>query len=362
MRVLVATVVHRPDDARIRHRQVQSLLAAGVEVVLAAPYDDWGVARPLGVAGLTSVNLPRAHGRHRLRAALAARRLLAAPDADLVLVHDPELVPWAARARRRTAVVWDVHEDTAAALSLKAWLPEALRPLVARGVRLLERWAERRVHLLLAEDGYRNRFAEPHPVVPNSTPVPAQVPAADRPVAVYVGHVTRARGAQELVGVARALQADGSPVRVEVVGHADAPSAALLTQAQAEGALTWRGFLANADALAVVEGAVAGLSLLHDEPNYRHSRPTKVLEYMARGVPVVTTPTAPSRALVTDHDCGVLVPFGDARAAADAVQALQDDPATRYAMAAAGRIAALRDHDWNTDGARFVAQLQAWVR
>lgn len=361
MRVLVVSVVHRPDDARIRHREVAALLAAGVDVVLAAPYSDWGVERPTA-PGLTTVDLPRAHGRHRLAAARAARHLLRAPDADVVLVHDPELVPWAARARRRTSVVWDVHEDTAAALTLKAWLPAPLRRPVAGAVRSLERWAERRVHLLLAEDGYRTRFAQEHPVVPNSTPVPAEVPPPDRPVAVYVGHLTRARGAEELVAVGRRLRAIGSPVRVEAVGHADGPTAALLRRAQAAGDLVWHGFLPNAEALAVVEGATAGLSLLHDEPNYRHSRPTKVLEYMARGVPVVTTPTPPAQALVEQHRCGVVVGFRDADATAAAVADLHHDPVRRHALGAAGHAAALRDHDWNADGARFVAQLQAWAR
>ena len=361
MRVLVVTVVHRPDDARIRHREVAALLAAGDEVVLAAPYRGWGVEPPTDVPGLSALDLPRAHGRHRLAAARAARRLLRRTAADLVVVHDPELVPWAAGVRRRVPVVWDVHEDTAAALSLKAWLPVPLRRPVAGLVRALERWAERRVHLLLAEDGYRARFALEHPVVPNSTPVPAAVPPPDRSVAVYVGHLSRARGAQELVATGRLLRERGCPVQVEVVGHADGPATELLRRAHEAGDVVWHGFLPNAEALRVVEGATAGLSLLHDEPNYRHSRPTKVLEYMARGVPVVTTPTPPARALVEAHGCGVVVPYGDPGAVADAVVALHEDAPRRHALGTAGHEAAKRDHDWNADGARFVEQLRAWA-
>jgi glycosyltransferase involved in cell wall biosynthesis len=360
VRVLVLSVVHRPDDARIRHREIPALLAAGDEVVLAAPFTGWGVEPPTDVPGLTAVDVPRARGRSRAAAARGARRLLRSTDADLVVVHDPELVPWAAGVRRRVPVVWDVHEDTAAALSMKAWLPTPVRRPAAAAVRALERWAEKRVHLLLAEDGYRARFAGEHPVVPNSTPVPVTVPLPDKPVAVYVGHVTTARGSEELVEVARLLH--GGPVSVEVVGHADAHSAALLEQAQRRGWLTWHGFLPNADALAVVEGATAGLSLLHDEPNYRHSRPTKVLEYMARGVPVITTPTPPAQALVDRHGCGVVVPFGDAAAAAVAVAALHDDAERRHALGAAGHAAALAEHDWNSDGPRFVEALHGWAR
>ena len=149
---------------------------------------------------------------------------------------------------------------------------------------------------------------------------------------------------------------------MHVVGHADAAARPLLEQAEHDGALVWHGFLPNAEALAVVEGACAGLSLLHDEPNYRHSRPTKVLEYMARGVPVVSTPTPPAKELLDRHGCGLLVPFGDGAATADAVERLWSDPELRHGMGTAGHDAALAEHDWNADGRRFAEVLEGWAR
>jgi glycosyltransferase involved in cell wall biosynthesis len=364
VKVLVVTVVHRPDDARIRQRQIEALLAAGVEVTYAAPFTDWGVAPDVERDGLRCLDLPRAVGRRRLAAARAARALLRAeaPRHDVVLVHDPELVPALATLRGAASMpvrVWDVHEDTAAALSMKSWLPSPLRRPVAGGVHTLEGFAEKRIRLLLAEDGYRDRFHGEHPVVPNSTPVPADVPPPDRPVAVYVGHVTAARGGAELVALAARLRAGGSGVRVEVVGHADAETAAALTAAA--GDLTWHGFVPNQRALEIVQGSMVGLSLLHDEPNYRHSRPTKVLEYMARGVPVVTTPTPPARALVEEHACGIVVPFGDIGATYDAVRRLEGDAGLRAQLAKAGHAAALAEHDWARHGREFVDVLQAWA-
>ncbi|MFD0395346.1 hypothetical protein ACFQ3Z_37220 [Streptomyces nogalater] len=56
----------------------------------------------------------------------------------MILLHDPELLlalPGILRLRRAGAVpvtVWDVHEDTAAALAMKGWVPRPLRPLCAR--------------------------------------------------------------------------------------------------------------------------------------------------------------------------------------------------------------------------------------
>lgn len=355
MRVLVVTVVHHPYDARILHREIAALVAAGHDVAYAAPFTAYGVAPP---APLRTFDLPRARGRNRLRAQRAARRLLhrEAPAFDVVLLHDPELLV-AARGIRRPPIVWDVHEDTAAAMSMKPWLPGWLRSPAARAVTAAERRAERHHPLLLAEEGYRDRFVQQHPVVPNSTAVPAQVPKPGADRVIYVGHLSLARGAAELAALGRPLRERG--IELHLVGHADTAATAAISAATAAGDLVWHGFLPNDQALALVEGSLAGLSLLHDEPNYRHSRPTKVIEYMAHGVPVITTPTPPAVELVDGCRCGVVVPFGDVAAALQAVLDLRDDPAQRLDFARRGHSAALANHDWATAGPDFVAELEA---
>ena len=365
MKVLVVTIVHRPDDARIRQRQIPALLNAGHSVTYAAPFTGWSTPLPkANPAGLTCVDIPRAAGRSRLGAVRAARRLVRqlAPTHDVVLFHDPELlaaIVGIASSAGKPAIVWDVHEDTAAAVSLKPWLPKPVRGVTASGFGTIEHWAERHVHLLLAEHAYAERFQRQHPVVPNSTPVPADVATPDVARAVYVGHMTIARGAGDLVTAAERLRDSG--IAIHAVGHADAAARDLLEPAHARGDLTWHGFLPNAEALALVEGSYAGLSLLHDEPNYRHSRPTKVIEYFARGVPVVTTPTPLAVELVEQSGAGLVVPFGDAESLAGAILRLAADPPLRQRFADAGRQVALRDHDWNRDGEAFVATLEGWA-
>jgi glycosyltransferase involved in cell wall biosynthesis len=112
--------------------------------------------------------------------------------------------------------------------------------------------------------------------------------------------------------------------------------------------------------MSLVDGALAGLSLLQDEPNFRHSLPTKVVEYMARGVAVVSTPLPLAVDLVREHDCGFVVPFGDPVAAARAVLRLDEDPARRDALSGRGHAAARESLGWPADAREFVAQLEAW--
>ena len=365
MRVVVCTIVHHPADARIYHRQIRALLDAGHQVRYIAPAGETAFTAERSVPELQVTPVPRASGRRRLGALLAARRELArhAADADLLLVHDPELL--LALPRHRPPAVWDVHEDTAAALSTKPWLPKSLRPVAASGVRTAERLAERRLHLILAEHGYVPRFRRPHPVVPNTTYVPDRAaPPGDRASGagrrvLYVGHLSPDRGSAEMVELARLLRPHG--VRVELVGPADGRARSQIEPAQAAGLLRWHGFVPNDQAMPMMDGALAGLSLLYDEPNFRHSLPTKVVEYMARGVPVVTTPLPAAAELAQRHHCGFVVPFNDPQAAADAVLELDRDPSLRVKMGRCGHEAAQKSLGWPADAREFVAQMEMWA-
>jgi glycosyltransferase involved in cell wall biosynthesis len=372
--VVVCTVVHHPADARIFYREIQALLDAGHDVTYIAPHgqsaaavrdEDQGQNQDQGNSErgrghLRLVTIPRAAGRRRTAALRAARTAMAeqVAGADLLLVHDPELLLVLPPKDRRPPTVWDVHEDTAAALTTKAWLPEWLRPVAAEGVKRAEQLAERRLHLILAEHGYNARFAGEHPVVPNTTYVPetAAPPSGPRRV-VYVGWISPDRGSAEMVELGRLLKPHG--VAVELIGQADAAARGHI---EAGGdAVRWHGFVPNAEALRLVEGSLAGLSLLRDEENFRHSMPTKVAEYMGRGVPVVTTPLPLAVELVEAGECGFVVPFNDPQGAADAIMKLDADPGLRVKMGLRGHEYALRNLAWPPHAAAFVAQLEAWA-
>lgn len=361
MRVLVCTVVHTPLDARIHRRQAGALLDAGHQVVLAAPFRGHGVPEDAVDARIETVDLPRAAARRRVGSLAAAARLLRerADHVDVVVLHDPELLLATVGLTGRVPVVWDVHEDLAGSLDDKAWVPRPVRGMLRRGVRALEGWAERRVAVLLAEEGYRARFRGSHPVVPNLPPLPGPPRGPEDDRVVYVGRVSRLRGALELVAVSRPLHEAG--ILLEVIGPVDDDVAEPLEAAAASGLLELAGFVPNVRAMERLDGALAGLSLLHDHPNYRHSLPTKVAEYQASGVPVVTTPLPAAVAMVESGGSGVVVPFGDADAVADAVLSLATDRDRARELSRAGRRAAEEGASWDAVAPAFVRAIESVV-
>jgi glycosyltransferase involved in cell wall biosynthesis len=361
-RVLVVTVVHRPDDGRILHRGIRSMREAGIDVTSAAPWSATGTEPP---PWLTTVDLPRAVGRRRLDALLAAVRLLReeGPRHDLILLHDPELL-LAVRIvgpGRLPPTVWDVHEDVGAALMGRDWIPRPLRRTVVAVVRRFERWAERELHLVLAEQQYRARFRRSHPVVRNlpwaRPDLPADLPADVPPRIVYVGRISRGRGADAMLELGRRL---GSAAVVDLVGDADSDVRERVQAAHDDGTVRWHGFVPQDRTTPLLSGARVGLCLLDDEPNYRVSLPSKVVEYLAHGVPVVATPLPEVAALLADGG-GTLVPFGDVDAVEAAVREQLDD-AARHGRARAEARAIGRTLTWDTEGERLVAFLAGWMR
>lgn len=353
MRVWIVTVVHDPLDARISVRELAVLAEDGHEVTMAAPFSAY--QRDLPPGATTKIDLPRASGRQRLKALRRARAVLrdAAKHADLVILHDPELLLAVMGQRRRLrglSILWDVHEDVPALIESRPWIPRAIAAPLGWSLRRLVRWAERHLELIVAEESYLHAFERRHPVVSNAVTIPAEVPPPTGGRVVYVGRVTVQRGAMEMLELGRALQGEASVV---IMGPADAELVPHLEAATERGEVDWRGFVPNDEALAEIEGAIAGLSLLHDVPNYRHSLPTKLAEYGAHGVPIVSTPNPSSAEFVEHRGAGVLVPFGGGDPLIEAVRALIADPARAAAFAAAGRQTASDLFDWSKAAETF---------
>jgi glycosyltransferase involved in cell wall biosynthesis len=309
--ILVVTTVHDPDDTRIRERLIRCL-SSDFDVLYATRSPG-----PTDTEGLRLI--PLAGGR--LARNLRALGVLLRRDWDVAVVHDPELVPWAVVARlvRRHPVVFDVHEDLVAQVAAKDWIPGWAKS-IARAVGRAVYWlAGKMLVLTLAEAGYSRLFGGAHVVFPNYPHLtfPAELAESGDGSAVYVGDVKEARGLGEAV-----VATSRAGVRFEIVGRASSEYIDELgaLAIQHGGELEFLGPLPNPDALRIVAAASVGLSPLRDLPNYTHSLPTKVIEYLAMGVPVVASDLPGTREHIAALEAVELTPPGDIDAMARAIR------------------------------------------
>ncbi len=324
-RLLVLTTVHSPDDTRIRERLIRSLEPLGaITYACKTP-------GPSDRSGLTW--LPLRGGR--LRRNLATIGILLGGSWDLVVLHDPETIPAGALARliRRTTLVFDVHENLPAQVAQKGWIPRWARPPFRWLARMLFVLAEKATIITLAEPGYGDLFARPHPVFPNyprSVVFPDPEGSGDG-TALYVGDVTRVRGIEDAVA---ACAIAGLPL--VIVGRVDPQLRDALVAATPAPVI--HGPLPNPEALRRMTAASVALSPLRDLPNYRHSVPTKTLEYLATGVPVVATDLPGTRSVLDGLDAVWLVPPGDPEAMAVAIAEASTEEAKERATAQAAEV------------------------
>lgn len=285
-----------------------------------------------------------------LARALRAVRLPWIARGEVLFLLDPDTVPSALLMRRLRGcvVVADVHEDYAALLRDRSWVPSALLGpltwLTARCVRLAGR-ADLTVvaddHVPPAREVTRHRLVVRN--LPDLTmmPDPSSLPAISGPAgttrrAVYVGDLRASRGLDDMLrAVAEApgwhldLVGPVAPVERERV-------AALLGPAL-DGRVTWHGRLPPRRTWEVAAGASVGLALLHDTPAFRDAVPSKVYEYLACGLAVLATPLPRVTQLLAGSGGGRIV-----RDAAQAAEILRGWSGEKDHELTAHRMAGLR--------------------
>lgn len=329
--VSVVTSGHDIADARL-HRQVAALTARGVSVeVLALGH---GVDAPTG-----AVRVHTWRRRHPAGRAALAVEMMAHARGKVLLTLDPDAAlagSGFATARRRRLVV-DAHEDYAALLLDRPWARggAGLVGGMAHGlVRAYLQVASRAALTVVADEQVPPLHARRRLVLPN-VPFPGMLPAASppepEPRVVYIGDVRRSRG---LFAMLEAIR-QAPRWRCDVIGPVALDDLGELRHRLASdpdlaARFVLHGRRPPAEAWAHAPGAWCGLLLLGDTPAFRRAMPSKLQEYLACGLPVVSTDLPRQGEVLRASGAGVLVPTGDDVAVAARVAALlnawADDP------------------------------------
>ncbi|HKG55905.1 MAG TPA: glycosyltransferase family 4 protein [Candidatus Limnocylindrales bacterium] len=123
---------------------------------------------------------------------------------------------------------------------------------------------------------------------------------------------------------------------------------AVVAAASKDTRIRWLGTVPYAESAVIVARSVASLVPKAQGSSSRFGlSPLKLYEGMAAGVPVIVSDVGGLGDVVTAHECGIVVPAGDADALAAAVARLDADPASAAAMGTRGRAAAVAQYSWD---------------
>jgi glycosyltransferase involved in cell wall biosynthesis len=276
----------------------------------------------------------RWHLVQSLRARQQLSRELGRWPADVVHVHSQSVALTMTGLMRTLPVVVSLDTTVYDWSRMPAWArSQSHEPLMMAPSRALERRALRRAALVLAWTGWARRAVEReapganviehHPGIDLERYQPAPRRERARPRVLFVGGRFAEKGGEDLLDVLE--EGLGRDWDLDVVTPASVP--------ERPGVRVHR--------LAASEPRLLDLHQQADVlclPTYGDTNPWVLLEAMACGTPVVSTPVGGIPDLLDHGRAGVLVPYGNRRALGEAVRALLADPQRREQLALRARL------------------------
>ena len=360
-KVCILTTVHPPFDTRIFHKQAKTLVRASYGVTLIVQHD-----RDEVVDGVRIMALPKPRNRFTRIFGLAGRafRLALREHADVYHFHDPDLLPIGVLLKLFTKrkVIYDVHEDVPAQILTKHWIPSVLRRPLAWFFNLAEKLATRALNVVAATEGIAEKFSRRNPIVIHNYPDLEMLPNVTRDAAIqnervliYVGGISRLRGAVEMVDALACLSHLGN-LRLDLIGRFEPASLeAELQKMRGYERVRFLGWLQPEEVYKYLAQANIGLVCLHPEPRYAISLPVKLFEYMAAGLPVIASNFPLWKEIIEGNECVITVDPLNPKAIAEAIEYLLTHPDEARRMGENGRQAVLEKYNWETEGKKLLA-------
>ena len=350
IQVVQMTSAHPRYDTRIFHKECKSLAKKYSVLLIVADGRGNGVEEGIEICdvGKATSRLERIWKITR-----AVYRKALEVDADVYHFHDPELM-WAGckLALRGKRVIFDIHENVARQIDSKPYIPKYIRGILSRGYRVYEKVMLRCFDcLVLAENSYQKYYPvqkvqtvlnmpDPQPLEPFCT-FKREINAL-----FYIGRISHERGFDTTVKALKLLENQFPQVHLHNFGLYDKSILEGFDRAFIQKHITFYGYVSLFDALAYAKDVRVGLSVLKPIGNYVESYSTKVFEYMAIGLPVITSNFPLYKDVVEKHACGICIDPTDPQALADAIAYLFTHPDEAEKMGKNGRKAVEQYYNW----------------
>ena len=282
-------------------------------------------------------------------------RMAVGLGASVYHFHDAELIPVGLLLKLKgKRVVYDVHEDLPRDILDKDWISPVLAGLMATAGAATEAIGGLLFDgIIAATPTIATRFPRRKTLTVQNFPQltfreanGARLYRNRRPIAAFVGGITRHRGAQEMV-VAMSKLPKSSDARLVMAGLFDPPDLEHeLRSLPGWSQVEYRGWQPRAEIDDLLNESRLGLVLFHPFQNYMEAQPNKLFEYMSAGIPVIASDFPIWREIVGTIGCGTLVNPLDARAIADAIQWIFDHPREAEEMGRRGAAAVRSKYNW----------------
>lgn len=355
MKVAHLTSAHPRYDVRIFYKECRSLVRAGYDVHLVVADGNGDEKRE----GINFHDVGRNDGRFK-RMLISTRKVFAKAvtlDADIYHLHDPELLPIGYKLKKLgKMVVFDSHEDVPAQILGKPYLNPVVLNFISKIFKLYESWVCAKFDAIVAATPFIcNKFSSINPVsiAVNNFPMLDELSmietdwAEKKDQVCYIGSIGKIRGVAEIVDAIQYVDGD---TRLALAGNLKRD----VFGQSLEISPGWErtsvlGFLDRDGVKQTLAQSKVGLVTLHPTRNYLDSLPVKMFEYMAAGIPVITSNFPLWRDIIEKNQCGKCVDPLDPKQIARAIDDFIKNPSDAEEMGRRGRLAVRERYNWSIE-------------
>jgi glycosyltransferase involved in cell wall biosynthesis len=350
-------------------KECRSLAQAGNEVFLVAQHTRSEVWNEVNIIGLQR----RQKGRLSRALFFTWRVFFTAlhTKSEVFHFHDPELIPFGLILRLfGKKVIFDVHENIGRQIKVKEYLP--FRNLVARLYGLVDWISAKAFFLILAENSYKSiydAYTDKMETVLNMPDVKflSEYKRTDRMVTdsidlFYVGGITFERGIETIVNALIELKSRGIVANFHCVGPYEESVMGRVKSIhhynEVQNCIHFYGPERLDIALQRSENCQVGLSILMPIENYLESYSTKIFEYMAIGLPVITSNFPLYQDVVERYECGFCVDPTNSTELAERIAELANSNEQILKFSTNGIRAAESKFNWDREEEKLLAVYQ----
>lgn len=358
-KVLVISSVHPWNDTRIFHRQVQSLVKLGYQVYLIAIETNKKCGKDTPY--LKQALLKRKKLILRWQHFRQVLKKIKQENPDVIHLHDPELLFLVPRIRKisQAKIIFDMHEDFPAALASKQIAGMPFKPSWIEKYKHYEKRRLQQVDgLIYAEKYYKELYCLPEIKQVDILNYPHLVKHSksnkfQRFTMVYAGAIHEIRGLKEMLELTYRLHQKKYNIQLILIGkvpsHLEDYVVTFIQENALEDVVLLKGRLDYTEVQKYYERSHLGLALLHSEPNYLGSLPTKLFEYMAFQLPFLASDFPKWASMIHENKSGLAVPYNHLDIVEAKTEELIKNVIKRKIMANNGYLAHRNHFNWQNE-------------
>ncbi|MBL7053957.1 glycosyltransferase family 4 protein [Patescibacteria group bacterium] len=362
-KICILTSVHPLLDTRIFYKQTKTLVNSGYNVTLIAQHN-----KNETIDKIKIIAIPKSRNRIKrfLKLDYLTYRKALKQKADIYHFHDPELLPWMLKLKKKTEakIIYDVHEDVTKQILSKHWIPKIFRKIISNLFNLFEKWVSKKLdYIITATPNIKSNFKQNNVIDIKNYPILSLFPKEEKKKEanskkyielIYVGGLSKERGIKKIIKSLKYINSKYN-VKLTLIGKFSEKKFEEEIKSMAEwNSINFLGFLPQKKAYQHMNNANIGLICFLPEPNHINAIPNKIFEYMINKLPIIASDFPLWKEIIEKNDCGFCVDPKKPKKIAETIEHFIKHPEQAKQMRENGQKAILKRYNWEKESKKLL--------